>query len=147
MTLRRGLGRLWLSLGLGPEARRLAEQEHRAVLAGRARRALTADAMLNDGALPLALLALTARGPTYGYGLIQSLDRLGFTVTREREVYPALGRMEVAGLLEGYLVPSAQGPARKYYRLLPEGERALAGARGEWRDLSVRIASLLNERP
>ena len=117
------------------------------MLAGRARRALTADAMLNDGALPLALLALTARGPTYGYGSIRSLDRLGFSVTREREVYPALGRMEVAGLLEGYLVPSAQGPARKYYRLLPEGERALAGARGEWRDLSVRLASLLNERP
>lgn len=141
------LARLCLSLRIGPEARRLAQREHEAALVDGVRRSLSADAMLSEGPLFFVLLALTARGPVYGYGLIQSLEALGFCLTREGVLYPALGRMEMAGLLEGYLVPSTEGPARKYYRIVPEGERTLAEARGEWQELSTRLASLLEERP
>ncbi len=147
MNLRRRFVRLGLALGVGAEAQRLALREREAALAEQVRRSLTADAMLSEGTLALALLALTAREPNYGYGLIHSLDALGFSLTKEREVYPALGRMEMAGLMEGYLVPSDEGPARKYYRILPEGERALVRARGQWRGLSGALASLLEDQP
>lgn len=129
------------------DARRLALREREAALAEQARRSLTADAMLSEDPLALVLLALTARGPDYGYSLIRSLGALGFSLTSERVLYPTLGRREMAGLLEGYLVAPDEGPARKYYRMLPEGERALARGRGQWRKISGGLASLLEDRP
>ena len=45
----------------------------------------------------------------------------GFGDMAEGTVYPALARLEQAGRLDAYLVPSEKGPARKYYRLTAAG--------------------------
>ena len=75
--------------------------------------------------LDICLLALIEEEDRYGYEMIGILREENFPLVNERSVYPLLGRLEVDGLIEGYLRPSVDGPARKYYRMLPEGSRAL----------------------
>lgn len=75
--------------------------------------------------LDLCLLALIEEEDRYGYEMIGILREENFPLVNERSVYPLLGRLEVDGLIEGYLRPSVDGPARKYYRMLPEGSRTL----------------------
>ncbi len=70
---------------------------------------------------------------------IESGHRYGFDImdatgVPDGTVYPALRRLEQAGLLEATWEDAADAalknrPARKYYRLTPEGSSALAQAR------------------
>lgn len=75
--------------------------------------------------LDICLLALIEEEDRYGYELIKMLREEGFPLVNERSVYPLLGRLEVDGLIEAYLRSSVDGPARKYYRMLPEGSKTL----------------------
>lgn len=74
----------------------------------------------------LILSALSA-GSRYGLEVMERTELSSGTV------YPALRRMEMAGLVEGDWEGEKQAneagrPARRYYRLTPAGERALAEA-------------------
>ncbi len=73
----------------------------------------------------MCLLALLAREPCYGYEMVQQLAQHGLDLVSEGSIYPLLSRLQQHGLIEGYLVPSTEGPKRKYYRLLPAGARQL----------------------
>lgn len=75
--------------------------------------------------LGLCLLALVEESDRYGYEMIGILREQGLPLVNERSVYPLLGRLEVDELIEAYLRPSVDGPARKYYRMLPEGKKHL----------------------
>lgn len=82
-------------------------------------------------ALDICLLAFIAEKERYGYELIKSLEEEGLELVKEGTVYPLLRRMEREGLIRGRLVPSADGPARKYYSISPTGrERLLPWAEG-----------------
>ncbi len=50
-------------------------------------------------------------------------------------MYPALSRLEARGLLGSRLVPSAAGPARKYYEITPAGADELARGVSAWEAL------------
>ena len=80
----------------------------------------------------MCLLALLARQPRYGYEIVQQLTQQGLDLVSEGSIYPLLSRLQQRGLIEGYLVPSTEGPMRKYYRLLPEGAKQLEQWRAEW---------------
>lgn len=74
----------------------------------------------------VVLLAI-ARGHRYGFEI---MDASGLP---DGTVYPALRRLEAAGLLdsswEDEEVALGEGrPARRYYRLTPQGEASLAQA-------------------
>lgn len=83
------------------------------------------DTQLLKGTLDICLLALIEEEDRYGYEMINILQEEGFPLANERSVYPLLGRLEVAEQIEAYLRPSKDGPARKYYRMLPEGSKRL----------------------
>ena len=54
------------------------------------------------GALEMVLLSVVARGKTYGYEIILTLNRRGgplFQNIRDGTLYPVLYRLEDAGLL------------------------------------------------
>lgn len=81
---------------------------------------------LMKAGLGLCALALIREQPRYGYELVEQLRTRGLSPTNEGSVYPLLRKMEKDGLLEMKgLVASVGGPARKYYRLTPEGEAVL----------------------
>jgi PadR family transcriptional regulator PadR len=82
-------------------------------------------------ALDICLLALIAEKERYGYDLIRSLEEEGLKLVKEGSIYPLLRRMEREELIQGRIVPSPDGPARKYYRISAEGrERLLVWASG-----------------
>jgi PadR family transcriptional regulator, regulatory protein PadR len=84
------------------------------------------------GVLDLCLLALMSERACYGYEIVRQLEARGLSLVAEGSVYPALSRLEGAGLIEGYWERSADGPRRKYYRLLPAGRRQLDSWADEW---------------
>ena len=88
-------------------------------------------ARLMAAALDICLLAFIAEKERYGYELIKSLEEEGLVLVKEGTVYPLLRRMEREGLIRGRLVPSVDGPARKYYSISPKGrERLVSWAEG-----------------
>jgi PadR family transcriptional regulator PadR len=84
------------------------------------------------GVLDLCLLAVMEDGPAYGYEMTKRLRARGLSIVGEGSIYPLLGRLEREGLVETHRAASNGGPPRKYYRLSPEGERALGVGVGEW---------------
>jgi DNA-binding PadR family transcriptional regulator len=80
------------------------------------------------------LLAILQRGPSYGYAIIQAVRDLsgGELEWSEGMLYPVLHRMEDNNLIESYEERGDNGRKRKYYRLRPDGRRALADERRQW---------------
>jgi PadR family transcriptional regulator PadR len=95
------------------------------------------------GLLDPCLLAITAGEPRYGYEIVSALGEAGLVDVAEGSVYPALTRLERAGLLQAERVPSPEGPPRKYYRPTRLGERQLAEWREGWSALATSIDSVL----
>jgi PadR family transcriptional regulator PadR len=86
------------------------------------------------GHLDLLLLSSLSAGPAHGYAVIAALrDRSEGTFDLpEGTMYPALHRLEDAGLLGSSWV-DAGGRRRRVYALTDEGVAALAAQQTEWR--------------
>jgi PadR family transcriptional regulator PadR len=85
------------------------------------------------GNLDLLLLSVLAAGPAHGYAIISALrDRSEGTFDLpEGTIYPALHRLEEAGLL-GSSWAEGDGRKRRVYGLTDKGVAALASQQGEW---------------
>jgi PadR family transcriptional regulator PadR len=99
---------------------------------------------LLKGTLDMCLLALLARQPCYGYEIVQQLAQQGLDLVSEGSIYPLLSRLQQHSLIEGYLVPSMEGPKRKYYRLLPAGAKQLEQWQAEWETFALAVEHILN---
>ena len=92
---------------------------------------------LRKGALELCVLALLSQQDSYAYELA---SRLASTVGMgEGTIYPLMRRLQVDGLVKTYLVESASGPPRKYYKLTPAGRSAYAAQKAEWLEFTAAI--------
>jgi len=96
------------------------------------------------GVLPLLLLRLVTDAEDYGYSIVLRLHQTGLTDLTEGTVYPALSRLEARGLLGSRLVPSASGPARKYYEITPAGSEELVRGATAWMDLADSVRAILS---
>lgn len=95
------------------------------------------------GVLTLLLLCLLAEREDYGYSVVVRLRDAGFDGLNEGTVYPALTRLEAAGLLEASLVRSSSGPARKYYRVTAAGAVHRDQAWADWRALTSGVETVI----
>jgi PadR family transcriptional regulator len=96
------------------------------------------------GHLDLLLLSVLAGGPAHGYAVIGALRERSareFTLP-EGTVYPALHRLEEAGLLSSYWAEQA-GRRRRLYELTARGIAVLAELRGEWRRFSTGVEAVV----
>ena len=94
----------------------------------------------------MCLLALISEEPSYGYEMVQKMEERGLKVVGEGSIYPLLSRVQKGGFIEGYMVPSEEGPRRKYYRILPAGEATLRAWGEEWTGFVRSVESGLGER-
>lgn len=96
-------------------------------------------------ATPLVLAVLEA-GDSYGYEIIRRIRDLsgGELDWKEGMLYPLLHRLADQGLIGSYEGTASRGRPRKYYRLLPPGERALRAHRDSF-DLIGSILSALQQ--
>ena len=87
---------------------------------------------LLKGVLDLAVLAVLADEDGYGYDVVRRLREGGLEGVAEASVYGTLRRLFVDGLLSSYVVPSDEGPHRKYYGMTPVGRDSIAAQRDQW---------------
>lgn len=98
---------------------------------------------LLHGVLDMCLLSLIEEEATYGYEMVAKLKDRGLDQASEGSIYPLLSRLQKQGLIEGYLVQSQAGPARKYYRMTDEGRRTAAQWRDEWHLFRTSVDAVL----
>lgn len=100
------------------------------------------------GHLDGLLLASLEEGPRHGYAIMETLraGSGGQFDLPTGTVYPALRRLERAGLVHGTW-DEAGGRRRRVYELTPAGRRALTAERGSWRDFSAAVNALLGPAP
>ena len=99
------------------------------------------------GHLETLILSSLRRGEAHGFEILKRLEQAGSGALRLKEgsLYPALYRLEAAGLVKAVWErapapgeAARRGPRRRIYRLTAKGGRRLEEARGEW-DLFVRV--------
>lgn len=101
---------------------------------------------LLKGVLDLAVLAVLRDEDGYGYDIVRRLRAAGLDEIGDASVYGTLRRLFQAGSLTTYVVPSEEGPHRKYYALNAAGRSQLELSRKVWSEFSGSMNSLLERK-
>ncbi len=102
---------------------------------------------LLKGVLDAAVLAVLNDADGYGYDVVRRLRAAGLEEVGDASVYGTLRRLYAGGVLTTYVVPSDEGPHRKYYGMNVQGRKMLDAQRQEWQEFSTTMTALLsNER-
>jgi len=96
---------------------------------------------LLKGSTESLLLSLVARQPMYGYQIGKEMQQRssGFFHFKEGTLYPALHRLEKAGLVKGRWQQAPSGQSRRYYHITARGTKALEEKLEEWRRFSTAV--------
>lgn len=100
---------------------------------------------LLKGILEGCVLSVLKENTTYGYELVQQLIQFGFTDLSGGTVYPLLQKLEKQGMLKGEVLPSPDGPNRKYYSVTKDGEKRLEEFKAQWLELSHVVNLILKK--
>lgn len=96
------------------------------------------------GVLDGCLLAVIARGETYGYEMIEKLEAFGFHMVSEGSIYPVLLRMQKEEWVSTMMKASPTGPQRKYYSITNKGKEMLITFQSKWLELSQAVHQVLD---
>jgi PadR family transcriptional regulator PadR len=102
---------------------------------------------LLKGVLDVAVLAVVDQEDGYGYDVVRRLRAGGLDGVGDASVYGTLRRLYSSGALTSYVVPSDEGPHRKYYGITPTGRALLSQQRDDWDRFSRAVSTLLTRRP
>ena len=100
---------------------------------------------LIKGSIDSLLLSLIGEQPMYGYQIIKELESRsqGYFKFKEGTLYPALHRLERAGVIQGKWEVLPSGQQRKYYHMTAKGQAALTDSRGKWLDFLVAVRLII----
>jgi transcriptional regulator len=101
-----------------------------------------------QGAIPLLVLKILARrGPLHGYGLTTHIRQTSQDVlnVEEGSLYPALHRMEEAGLIKANWAITDKNRRARVYEITRSGTKELEQEEGRWRSISNAIGRVLKE--
>jgi DNA-binding PadR family transcriptional regulator len=106
------------------------------------------DAEMLKGHLDAIVLAALEAGPAHGYAVIETIrTRSGKTFDLpEGTIYPALHRLEQAGLLSSSWTTPPGGRRRRVYSLTKAGSSALTRRRKDWTRFAGAVDSFLGGR-
>jgi PadR family transcriptional regulator PadR len=109
---------------------------------------MRAEAQVLKGHLDTLLLATLDDGPRHGYAVMEALREASgsrFDLPTGT-IYPALRRLESAGLVDGSW-SVVGGRRRRTYELTAAGQRRLTGDRAAWRDFASAVTAILEAGP
>ncbi|MGD8396591.1 MAG: PadR family transcriptional regulator [Candidatus Eiseniibacteriota bacterium] len=99
---------------------------------------------LRKGVVELTVLAALRDGETYGYELLQRINRIEGLALTESTVYPLLARLARDRLVQVRAAPSPSGPPRRYYQLTSLGRSRLGEMSQHWQDVRDAVDALLD---
>ncbi|WP_248582270.1 PadR family transcriptional regulator [Nocardioides sp. InS609-2] len=102
---------------------------------------------LLKGVLDLAVLAVVDAEDGYGYDVVRRLRAGGLDDVGDASVYGTLRRLYASGALTSYVVPSDEGPHRKYYGITPIGRSQLKSQTDDWAHFSATVSGILQGVP
>jgi transcriptional regulator len=96
---------------------------------------------LKKGSAEILILSLLEDDRRHGYEIAKLIEeRSGGRLTfQASSLYPVLFRMEKRGWIRGTWVEKEGQRRRRFYRLTPKGEEALALQRETWREFTVAV--------
>ena len=102
------------------------------------------------GHLEGMVLSVLERGEGHGYDILKRLQDLGrgALALKEGSLYPALYRMEEAGLIRARWESDAakrRGPRRRIYSLTEKGRKELLRSRETWRSFAGIVGRIMEE--
>jgi transcriptional regulator len=97
------------------------------------------------GTIDLLVLKTLALEPTHGWGIGQRIEQIsaGELLVQQGSLYPALQRLEHAGLIESEWGPSESNRRARYYSLTRAGRRALERETESWRRFAAAVEVVL----
>jgi len=103
---------------------------------------------LMKGSTDSLLLYLISQQPMYGYQIIKELERRsqGYFRFKEGTLYPALHRLERAGLILGKWQVLPGGRQRKYYHITGKGSYTLVEKRNQWQEFLAAMNLVLRPK-
>lgn len=93
----------------------------------------------NRGTLEGRIIKIISREETYGYEIVTSLQKYGFTDVKEGTIYPLLIRLEKKKLIFSKFKESPLGAKRKHYFLRDLGEEYLIEFMEVWNELKESV--------
>jgi transcriptional regulator len=102
-------------------------------------------ATLLPGTLDLLVLKAVSLGAEHGYGVLLRIQRAsnGALAIEQGALYPALARLESAGLIEAEWGLSDNNRKAKYYTLTRTGRARLSKDTDEWQRLVEAMGAVL----
>lgn len=103
--------------------------------------------MVAASATPL-ILSILNKGDSYGYDIIGKVKELskGQLQWADGMLYPIMHRLEKKQLVEAYWGKSPTGRKRKYYKILPLGQKELAIQLDQWQTLNDMLQQSTKEK-
>lgn len=98
-----------------------------------------------QGALDLLILRTLALAPNHGWGIQQRLKQVTDETlsVSQGSLYPALHRLEAAGIVSSAMVPSENNRRARVYQLTAAGRRRLEAEAEDWRQFSLAMRRVL----
>ena len=97
--------------------------------------------------LPAVVLAVVARGETYGYAVAQDLEAAGLGHVKGGALYPVLAALEKDGLITASWAAGVGGPGRKMLAITPQGLSRLLEHREQWAAFAGAVGGVLAPDP
>jgi PadR family transcriptional regulator PadR len=100
-----------------------------------------------QGALDLLILRTLALGANHGWGIQQRIRQVSgeALAVSQGSLYPALHRLEAAGLLLSEMSTSENNRKARIYSITAAGRRRLTVETEDWRQFTLAIRRLLQE--
>ena len=98
-----------------------------------------------QGSLDMLVLQTLSLAPKHGYGIATHIKRASNEVLRVEagSLYPALYRMEHAGLIKSEWGTTTKNRRAKFYKLTKKGERHLAKEEKKWNGVVDAIRTVM----
>ena len=99
-----------------------------------------------QGSLDLLVLKILSRRPRlHGYAVMTAIQEIAGEVLRVEEgsLYPALHRMEEAGLIRAKRITKDTGRRARIYELTAAGTRQLAAEESRWQAVTSAVDRVL----
>ena len=103
-------------------------------------------AQLLPGTLDLLILRAVSLGPLHGYAVLLRIQQISKQMLQieQGSLYPALYRLEHAGLIESEWGVSENNRRAKFYRLTKSGQSRLRKETEQWARFSTAVGHVLN---